>query len=110
MCFGTWKELTAAVYANSPINTVVESDCGLVVISDPKGHARTRCVIEHTHVNKSTEFGGRGTNISALDAVESSGALVQLTTPQYEKVACEYANSRIVDATTGCKITRTDVL
>ncbi|KAL7686475.1 hypothetical protein Plhal304r1_c026g0086731 [Plasmopara halstedii] len=42
------KEPTVLGYANTPTNTVDESDCGSAGTTDHKGGAPTRCFVEHT--------------------------------------------------------------
>ncbi|CEG40516.1 uncharacterized protein PHALS_10710 [Plasmopara halstedii] len=78
--------------ANTPTSTVAESICGT------------------KHVKKIKGICFRGIDTLALDAVESVVVLDQRTIPHDENIACEYAGLCIVDATTGCEVTRTDVL
>ncbi|KAL7680745.1 hypothetical protein Plhal304r1_c063g0150821 [Plasmopara halstedii] len=86
------KESIVAVYVTTPTNTVVESDCGSVGITDHEGDAPTRFVVELTHVQEPTEFADRG-----------------IDTPAQPE---SYANilPYVMDATTGCEVTRTNIL
>ncbi|KAL8008731.1 hypothetical protein Plhal710r2_c087g0182501 [Plasmopara halstedii] len=81
---GKAKVFTAAVDATTSTNTVVESDCRSVGITDHKGDAPTRYVVEHTHVMESAEFIGRGTDTPALDAVVSAGSQSSILLPIIE--------------------------
>ncbi|KAL7679321.1 hypothetical protein Plhal304r1_c081g0166661 [Plasmopara halstedii] len=103
------KKSTVAGYANTHTHTVAGSDCGSVGKTDHKDDASTRPVVEHTYVKAQRIF-YRKVDTPALDAVESAGELDQRSTPHYGDIACEYAGSRIMDATIGGEVTWTDVL
>ncbi|KAL7678431.1 hypothetical protein Plhal304r1_c113g0176591 [Plasmopara halstedii] len=77
------KESIVVGCANTPANTVVESDCGSVNTTDHKGDAPTRCVVEPTHVTELAELVDRCVGTPSLDAGESAGDSVQRTTPHY---------------------------
>ncbi|KAL7690247.1 hypothetical protein Plhal304r1_c013g0050791 [Plasmopara halstedii] len=69
------------LHATIPTNTVIESNCGSVGITDHIGYAPIRRAIEHTHVKGSTKCVNLGTDTPALDAVESADEFIQRTTP-----------------------------
>ncbi|KAL7688193.1 hypothetical protein Plhal304r1_c020g0073171 [Plasmopara halstedii] len=98
------------IHGNTPTHTVVKSDFRSMGITDHKGDSPTLCMVEHTDVKESTEFVDPGVDTPALDATESANKLFQRTTPHDGNAAGKYAGPLIVDATTGCEVTRTDVL